>query len=338
MRIGIVGFGFMGRMHFGCWSQMPQMEVVAICDANPDIAQTLDKTLGNIPGLPDTISAADLRLYDNIDKMLKAEQLDAVSITLPTHLHAELSCHLLKSGVNVLCEKPMALNTAQCGQMAAAAEQSGKKLMIAHCIRFWPEYAHTRDIVQSGRYGRVYAARFQRFSSRPSWSTGNWLMDTQKSGGMPLDLHIHDADYIQSLFGMPRAVCSRALSPNGPMDHIETQYLYDSDAFITAEASWLASSSFSFRMNYELLAEHATIIYDSSKAPAYQICPNDDQAFSPTVSGKDGYFHEIEYFAKLIQGKVEKESITLQQAMNSVRLIEAEVQSCKVRKSVELMP
>jgi predicted dehydrogenase len=323
-------------MHLTCWLQMPQVKVTAICDTNPDSAQTLDAALGNIPGLPHTVDISNLRFYQDVDRMLQAEQIDAVSITLPTYLHAELSCRLMKAGLHVLCEKPMGLNTRQCGQMIETANQTGKKLMIAHCIRFWPEYAHTRDIIRSGQYGKVYTARFGRFSSRPSWSSGNWMMDSERSGGMPLDLHIHDADYIQAVFGMPRAVSGHALTHKESIDYIETQYLYDSDSHISAGASWLASGSFGFQMNYEVQAEHATIVYDSSRSPSYRVFPDDSESFTPTLSPHDGYFHEIEYFSKLIQGSIEKESITPQGAMDSVRLIEAELESCKSGRRVEL--
>lgn len=336
MRIGIIGFGFMGRTHLGCWAQMPQVEVAAICDVNPEAEKNLDKTVGNISCLPHAINTSSVCFYNSVDKMLQSEQLDAVSVTLPTHLHAEISCHLLKAGIHVLCEKPMALTLRQCEQMIETADQTGKKLMIAHCIRFWPEYAHTRDILRSGEYGKLYTARFQRFSTRPAWSSGNWLMDSSKSGWMPLDLHIHDTDYIQSVFGMPRAVYSRTLSENAPIDYIETQYLYDSDTLVSAEASWLVSSSFGFRMNYQVQTEHATLVYDSSQSPCYRIFPDDGPPFTPPLSPKEGYFHEIEYFARLIQGGIEKEHITLQEAMNSVRLIEAELESCKSGQRVEI--
>jgi predicted dehydrogenase len=324
----------MGRMHFGCWSQLPEAQVAAVCDANPDIMSSFTKTLGNIPGLPDAINPATVTLYNSLDQMIRTEQLDAVSVTLPTHLHADISCQLLREGLHVLCEKPMALNTAQCDQMIAAAAQVGKKLMIGQCIRFWPAYAAARDIIQSGQYGKVYSARFERFTSRPSWSSGNWLMDGHKSGGMPLDLHIHDADYIQSLFGMPVAVSSRAL--HEPIDHIETRYHYDSCMLVSAAASWLASGSFGFRMNFEVLLEQATIGYDSSRDPAFVVYPNDGQPFTPPLSQRDGYWHEIDYFSKWIQGTIDKERITLDDAKQSVRLIEAEIQSCRNGKRIAL--
>lgn len=325
----------MGRMHFGCWSQLPEAQVIAVCDADPDIMSSFHQTLGNIPGLPESIDTSAVTIYTDLDQMIRTEHLDAVSVTLPTHLHADISCRLLERGLHVLCEKPMALNSSQCDQMIAAATHANKKLMIGQCIRFWPAYAFTREAIRSGRYGRVYSARFQRYSSRPAWSSGNWLMDRQKSGGMPLDLHIHDADYIQSLFGMPMAVSSRAL--HEPIDHIETHYQYGSDMLVSAEASWLASGSFGFRMNFEVLLEHATIGYDSSRESAFVIYPDDGEAFTPPLSQKDGYFHEIDYFSKWIQGTIDEERISLQEAKNSVRLLEAEMQSCRTGNRTSLI-
>lgn len=336
MRIGVVGFGFMGRMHFGCWAQMPNVEVVAVCDANPDTVRTCDETVGNIPGLPENINLSNLSIYTDFDIMLRKERLDAVSITLPTYLHADLTCKALRAGVNVLCEKPMALNLQECQQMIDAAKQTGKHLMIAHCIRFWPEYVNTREIIHSGKYGNVLAAVFQRLSARPSWSSDNWLMDAERSGGMVLDLHIHDTDYIHNLFGMPSAVHSQAITSGEMTEHIKTDYLYDTDMLVSAEGSWLASDTFGFRMNFEIFLEKATIVYDCTRDPVYQTYPEVGDSLRPAVSQKDGYYHEIEYFSKWIQGKISNEVITMQQSLESVRIIEAEKESLGSGKTINL--
>ena len=338
MRIGIVGFGFMGRMHFGCWTQMPDADAAVICDANPDIVKSAHKHIGNIPGLPEHFDMSRVQFYTDFEAMLANETLDAVSITVPTCLHADLSCQALRAGVNVLCEKPMALNVGQCRQMIEAAQQAGRRLMIAHCIRFWPAYADTGDIVRSGRYGKVLAANFQRLTARPAWSSNNWLADARQSGGMALDLHIHDTDYIHCLFGMPSGVRSRTITSAGTAEHIKTDYLYDADMLISAEGSWLTSDSFGFRMNFEILLEKATIVYDCTRDPAYQIYPKGGDPFRPAISQKDGYYHEIEYFSNWIAGKVSKEVITMRQSMESVRIIEAEKESADSGKTVELYP
>ncbi|MCI0499343.1 MAG: Gfo/Idh/MocA family oxidoreductase [Planctomycetales bacterium] len=327
MRIGIIGFGFMGRMHMGVWSRMPGVRVVAVCDADPAAFGSVDSCRGNIAGLPDSIDWSGIRFFTSPETLLQDASLDAVSVTLPTYLHADIVCRLLRAGVHVLCEKPMALNVPECRRMMAASDESGRKLMIAHCIRFWPAYAHTRRVIQSGQYGRVHAARFGRYGAVPGWSSGGWLIRDDRSGGMMLDLHIHDADYIQSLFGMPRAVASRGLNVQGSTRYVQTEYLYHPQMNICAEAGWLASDSFGFRMNYEIWAENAVFVFDSTRQPAYRIFPAGGEAFSPSISDKDGYFHEIEYFIDWISGQVREQQITMQQSLDSVRLIEAEKQS-----------
>ncbi len=337
MRIGIVGFGFMGQMHYARWLRMPDVRVTAICDANPNIAGSLNETIGNIPGLPENIDTADLNIYTDFDKMLAEENLDAVSITLPTHLHAELTCKALQAGLNVLCEKPMALNIQQCQRMINTAEQTGKYLMIAHCIRFWPEYAHARQIINSGKYGKVRVANFQRISTKPTWSSDNWLADSQRSGGVILDLHIHDTDYIQHIFGIPSFVYSRATPAAEAAEHIITDYIYDNDMLVTAQGSWLASKTFNFKMSFEILLEQATIIYDSTRTPTCQIHPGHGESFCPELPAPDGYNAEIEYFCKHLRGETSEKIITMHQSLESLKIAETEKESATKNKIVKLL-
>lgn len=91
MQIAIVGFGFMGRMHFANWSRCEGVDIVAICEQNPNVLQNLNNPIGNIEGLPVAIDLSRVNLYSDLSEMLAAERLDAVSITLPTHLHADCS-------------------------------------------------------------------------------------------------------------------------------------------------------------------------------------------------------------------------------------------------------
>ena len=118
-----------------------------------------------------------------------------VDVCLPTDLHAEVTVAALEAGKHVLCEKPMALTVAECDRMVAAAKASGRFLMIAHCIRFWPEYIALKEIVDSGQYGKVTSALFRRISGLPKWS--EWFPNPQRSGGAILDLHIHDVGLYQ---------------------------------------------------------------------------------------------------------------------------------------------
>jgi predicted dehydrogenase len=195
-------------MHYRCWKARDDAQIAAICDANENIVEDSKKAVGNIEGAEDAVDFTGINIYSDFGKMLTEEKLDAVSIALPTFVHAQYTIEALVSGVHVLCEKPMGLNVTECESMMAAAKSSGKVLQIGHCVRFWPEYAKTKEIVAGGEYGRVLAATFQRLAATPTWSQDNWILNDERSGGVALDLHIHDTDFVQYLFGKPRAVCS----------------------------------------------------------------------------------------------------------------------------------
>jgi len=277
------------------------------------------------------------RLAYSIAEMLSEAELDAVSITLPTYMHRDFTIKALKAGVNVLCEKPMALNTQQCEEMIGAAEKNGKILQIGHCVRFWPEYAKTKEIIDSGKYGKVKAATFQRLSLTPTWSWNNWLMEDAKSGGALMDLHIHDSDFVQYVFGMPKAVYTRCTNgPSGDYDHVVTQYLYDDNCVITAEGGWIMTPSFGFEMSFNIILEKGTIVFDCTREPAFKVCPVSGEAFTPEVEQGDGYSLEIAHFVKAVSGQKVPEITTPTQSLNSIKLILAEKQSAQSGKEVAI--
>lgn len=330
LRVGIVGFGFMGRMHYNCWKNVAGAEVSAICDADPDVIGKTDESHGNIAGAEGSSISGDVQIHSDFEKMLAEGNLNAVSITVPTHLHARFSVRALKAGLHVLCEKPMALSMTQCRDMMAAAQKSGTILQIGHCIRFWPEYAKAREIVEGGEYGKVVAASFHRLCSAPWWSEDSWFLDVERSGGMAMDLHIHDTDFVQYLFGMPQAVRSfGAEGEHGGLVHIATQYLYGDDKVVSADGSWAMAASFGFRMSFVIAMEKGTIAYDCRKKPALEVFPNDGDAFAPEVEAGDGYLREIDYFARLVGGEKLGEVTSLEQSCNSIALVLAEGESVR---------
>ena len=336
-RVGIMGFGFMGRMHYKCWKGIEGAEVVAVCDINPNIEEDTKKAVGNIGDTDEPIDFGSFELYTDFDKMLKDAKLDAVSITVPTYLHADSSIKALAAGVNVMCEKPMALNVADCDRMIAEAKRSEKILQIGHCVRFWPEYAKAKQLVDSGKYGKVIAATFQRLGATPMWAVDNWFVDEKRSGGAALDLHIHDTDYVQYLFGIPRAVCSFAAEgQKGGLVHIVTQYLYDDNKVVTAEGGWVMMPAFGFEMSFNIVLEKATIVYDLTREPAFKVCPPEGDAFTPEVEEGDGWFLEIAHFAKTISSEKVEAVTTLEQSRDSVRICEAEKESARKKKTVSI--
>ncbi len=337
LKVAVTGLGFMGNMHARCYKALESVKLAAICDVEEERLKGEASAAGNIPGTETPLDLTGIELYSSFDEMLEKADLDAVSITLPTYMHAEYAVKALEAGVNVLCEKPMAPDLDQCEKMIAAAKKSGKVLQIGHCVRFWPEYAKTKEIIDSGEYGKIKAATFQRLSLTPTWSWTNWLMDQEKSGGAILDLHIHDSDFIQYLLGMPKAVCTRAVKgPSGGYDHIVTEYIYDDEPVITAEGGWIMTPGFGFEMSFNIMLEKATITYDCTRDPAFKVCPDDADAFTPEVATGDGYSIELAHFAKAVAGEKVPPVTTPQQSKNSVRIILAEKESMDSGKKVSI--
>jgi predicted dehydrogenase len=280
----------MGGVHLRNWQAVDGVDVVAVCDANPITGVAKQ---GNIDASSDQLDLEGVAIHTDVAEMLASENLDVVSIALPTHLHKSISIQCLKAGVHVLCEKPMALNVADCDAMIAAASEAGKHLMVAHCIRFWPEYAWAKKAVDSGEYGSVIAADFSRLTDAPAWAADSWLADPAKSGGIALDLHIHDLDFIQYLFGVPSGIHSVGTR------HVQTQVDYGDGRAITATASWAMPKSFGFQMAFKIMLEKAALVFDGT---ALKVYPSEGEPFAPEVAEGDGYKGEIEYFAGLLDG------------------------------------
>ena len=338
LRIGIVGWGFMGKMHFRCYKSDTNVEVTAICDADAKQLQNSSGVSGNISGAEDDLDLSNIALYSDLSKMLAEEKLDALSIASPTFLHASQTIEALNAGVHVFCEKPMALNSGDCREMAEVAKQSGKTLQIGHCIRFWPEYVQAKEIIDSQKYGKVSAATFQRLSLTPTWSWDNCFLDGKRSGGAMLDLHIHDTDYVQYVFGMPKEVFSRGvIGPSGEFDHTVTQYLYGNDCVITAEGGWIMAPGFGFEMSFKIILEKVTLVYSSAQEPTFRIFPIDGETIIPEIPTGDGYSFELQHFVDTLSGKAVPSIITPEQSGDSVKIIEAEKESIRNNDKISLL-
>jgi predicted dehydrogenase len=322
IRVGVIGLGFMGSVHLKYWQLTEGAEVVAVCDADPNAGKAVK---GNMDIAGDELDLSGATRYLDVADMLTHELLDAVSITLPTHLHKLISIQCMEAVVHVLCEKPMALSVEDCDEMIAVSKKTRKHLMIAHCIRFWPEYAWLKKAVDSGKFGKLKVADFSRLSFYPGWAGDSWFADTSKSGGIALDLHIHDVDYIQYLFGCPDEIEPKTTKlENGVVGHISTRMRYAGDAIVTAEASWMMPKSYGFSMAYKVVFEKAAAVFNADGLKVY---PAKGEAYSPKLADGDGYKGEIHYFANLVRGRIRKFVITPEQARESVRLSLETIQS-----------
>ena len=334
-KVAIIGFGFMGRTHYGAWRKCLGAKVVAVCVTNPK--HLAAKVKGNIAGAADNSALPkSIRIFDNYEKLLASGGFDIVDLTVPTHLHAPMTIAALQSGYHVLCEKPMALTVRDCDRMLAAAKAAKKKLLVAQCVRFFPEYAFVRDLVKSGRYGKVVAADFTRYIAPPKWSAkgSNWFFDEKKSGGVLFDVQIHDLDYIVGTFGKPKSI-SAAFHRNakGCVDHTTAAFAYK-DALITTDSSFAPSASFVWEGSGRVFFEKATVYFGPFYKAPLTVYPEVGKPFSPKLPKRTGYEAEIAYFLGMVEGKKQEKILTAKDARDSIALLIAERRSAQSGKRV----
>lgn len=333
LKVGIIGFGFMGKAHFNNYKKLNGVEVAAICDLDPENAARPAGGNINVGGGPDLSGVKVGKQFGIFAKT----GCDIVDITLPTYLHDKFAVKAMREGFHVICEKPMALNPAKCKRMIEARNETGRKLMIAQCIQFWPQWQAVRDVAQSGRYGKVLGAHFRRLSPTPTWSWDNWLMDENRSGGAIMDLHVHDADFVHFAFGKPDAVFARGFKnhrgPNSGVDGVTTQYIFENGPVVTAEGNWSFDPGYPFSMQYLITFERATM---SCGPDGFRLITADGKEELPQVAEGDGYFQELKYFVDCVANDKPIGRARPEESMFAVEMVLAEKKSLEHGRVVKL--
>lgn len=336
VNVAVVGLGFMGVTHIKAYQQIPDARLVAVCDAvRLPVNGVLMGVSGNISS-PDTIHLGkDVQTYKHLDELLANEEVELVDLCVPTPLHAPQAIAALKSGKHVICEKPLARTSAIARDIVKAAKFAEGFFMPAMCMRFWPGWAWLKELVAQRPYGKALTARFRRVSAPPGWSRASYFKGGD-SGGALLDLHIHDTDFVQFVFGRPASVFSTGLSRlSGAIDHVVTQYQVRGGATVYAEGSWLLASG--FNMSYTVMFERATLDFDSARgADALRL---DEEGKSSRVikpDGLDGYVGELQHMIQSIQTGKRPSVVTAQDALSAVEICEAEEKSVKTGRVIKL--
>ncbi len=333
VKVGLVGLGMMGGAHFAAYrDEVDTAEVVAVCDAHAErLAPGGDAVEGNIDtGAGDRMNLSGIGTYTEIDRLLAEPDIDMVDLCLPTHLHAPMTIKALAAGKHVFCEKPMALTSDDANEMIVAAEEAGKMLMIGHCLRFWPEYVMIKEMIDSGKYGKVLSAVLRRVSPTPTWSADGWLLRAGRSGLAAIDLHVHDVDTLQWFFGAPNAVSAGGVRhEDGGVGHIVAQYDYDGGPMVVAEGGWDFPPEFPFSMSAVVMFEKATVEFDSRQSPALTVYPAEGGKQTPQVPTANAYAEELKYFADCITSGSKPDRVPPSESANAVAIVEAEIESAK---------
>lgn len=334
IKVGVVGLGMMGLTHLDAYAKLEGVSVVALADRDEDRLSGASKARGNIDGQARGGFDRDgVKQYVDAAELIADPDIDVVDICLPTPAHVPFGLMALRAGKHLLIEKPLANSYADAMKLVDAARASDKIAMTAMCMRFWPGWTFLKEAVDDRRFGKLLSLSFRRISAHPK---GAFYQDGDASGGAALDLHIHDADFVQFLFGMPKSVSSVGYSnKTNAIDHIATRYDVSGGALVRAEGSWAMADGHPFCMQYLANFEHATAEFDSNAEHALTLAQRGET--KPITLGEGmGYDHEIAYFIDCVRRNERPTIVTMQDAADAVRLIEAEVASVDSGSTVAL--
>jgi predicted dehydrogenase len=334
--VAIIGAGKIGTTHARAWSRLPGAEIVALADTRPEAARELAQAVG----------ATEARIYSDTESLLAAQGggIDAVSICVPTPLHRAVSEAAFAAGVSVLCEKPMALTALDCDAMIAAADAAGVVFTVGQVVRFFPEFANAKRLVDSGAVGAPASVRTRRGGDFPHRNS-DWYADVAQSGGVIVDLLVHDIDWAQWCFGPILRVYAQGLTErlaDKRLHHLDYALLtcrHAGGVVSHLEATWADPGG--FVTTFEIAGDGGLLSHDSRKSAALTKSVRGEGSeaakvnalSSPLAQGEDPYYQQIAAFAAAVRGEAPV-AVRPQEARQAIAVAQAARESLRTGTTV----
>lgn len=336
-RIAMIGCGGMGGTHARCYGNIPGAEVAAVMDSDSEAASRLAASIGARP-------------FTDADAMLSAVKPDIVDVCVPTPWHAEYVCLAAAHRPRgIVVEKPMGRTIADCERMIAACAEAGVPLFPAQVLRFFPEFAAARSQVLAGAVGEVACVRTRRGGPFPrAWR--NWYGKYAWSGGIALDLIIHDFDWLRWTFGEVERVYARGLSAGqsatNPELEVEKDYALVTLRFVSGvighvEGTWADPGG--FKVSFEVAGNEGLLEYSFNQPASPPYIAALEQADSgraavpvpESPTAVNPYQRELEHFLDCLAKGVAP-SVTPEDGMEAVRIALAVNESAAHNQAVAL--
>jgi predicted dehydrogenase len=295
-RVGILGTGAIAQVHLEGWQRLPAT-ISAYYDIRPEAAQRAAATYGG---------QACASLEEFFDRV------DLVDICTPSATHKENVLAAVAAGKAIVCEKPLARHLADAEAIVAAVEVAGVRLFVAQVVRFFPQYAKAKALLDRGALGNVGVIRTVRAGSFPRMGgtfTSDFYSDFNRSGGVILDLGIHDIDFQRWCCGEVERVFARGLTFANlkECDHALITLKFANGAIGHIECSW-AHPPCTWRTRLEIAGDDGIVEWDGFEdAPLLALFNNDDgtgftqSLASPTAPEDNPYYLELKHFLECVE-------------------------------------
>lgn len=324
--IGVVGAGTMARVHIEAFCRMDGVRVVGIVARRSEENEALARQTG-------------ARLFGDLDELLEATGASVIDVCSPTFTHRSYVEAAAFAGRHVICEKPLARTLADARAMVRVCEAAGVHLLVAHVLRFFPDYKLARDIVQSGGLGSVSLAKARRVTSFPE-TKGGWYRQRDKSGTVMVDLLIHDIDFLLWCFGDVARVYAQDLGYGvAGLEHASISLSFATGVVAHVEGTWGHPAG--FRTELEIVGNDRTLHIDSAAA-----APLRTASRSGTQGGQgvavpenplrtDPYQAQLTHFVACLRG-VDTPRITALEACRALEVSLAALESAETGRAFEL--
>ncbi len=296
LRVAVLGAGFMGGTHARAYHALPDVELAGIYARSGERAGPLAEELGT-------------RWTDDLWTLIGDPAVDAIDVCLPTPVHRSATEAALDAGKHVLLEKPLALTEADADVLVARAAATDRVFMVAHVLRFWPEYVELQRLVTGGELGRPRFGLATRRQPFPAWSTLFGRSDL--TGGAVIDMMIHDYDALNWVFGGPRTTTAHGeRNPrSGGWDQVQVLIGYDG-ASALVDGGMTMPESYPFSSRFEILCERGTAEYHfraggrsvemGSGVNDLMLYPDEGDPARLRPEQRDPYATEVAYFVDCV--------------------------------------
>jgi len=325
-KVAVIGAGKIGAVHAKAYAAMPGADLVAICDQRLNAAEEL-------------AGAYSARAFATIEQVLK-EEVDIIDICTPTPTHVDYIKAAAAAGKHVCCEKPLARSISQAMEAARICEEAGVTLFVAHVLRWFPEYRRLKELIVSGAIGDTVEVRTSR-GGKPRGGVDNWLNNMQMSGGVVLDLLVHDFDWLRWCYGSVRRVYAKGLygSPVPGIDYALVTLRFDNGVIAHVEGNWARPAG--FVTSVEVAGKQGLLHFRNSESRALVIERRSgaseavEDITPPSMALVDPYYKELAHLVECIEENRPPE-VTAQDGIEAVRIGEAALRSITTGEPITL--
>ena len=344
-KLGIIGCGNRSKSQITVLNSVPDIEITALCDVVPHKMNQRAQLIQNGP---------EPKFYTYMEKMLRQDDMDAVAILLPNHLHKQAAILAFEAGRHVFCEKPMALTVADCNEMIETAERTGKALQIGTQCRHSSDYTMLVDTIRNSQLGEILHSDINSY--RADWrepaedeypeGMEYWRMDQSKCGGVVYEMGAHIIDANNWIFDSEpvsitsiQGVNNLTLRKRDSMDHGGVLVRYANSALMNYGGNLYNYGS--LPPNF-FFAENGTVEFNTGELTIKFGHPvgvsRQEKLPEPVIKSLpegDGELEQWLYFSQVLKG-VKEPYPNGNIGRQTVQICEASVRSVQERREIEV--